>query len=153
VTTFCSDGLGVADIRSTPLSLARAYLREQHPDAASTVMNFAHSGRASPIKPVDREIDLLRGRVPQRRERWSEVELAELTARYAALVNDGLRRPTARLANEYAAELGATSFSSGRMRALLAEARQTGLLTRTKRNTAGGHLPRKAERLLGEEES
>jgi hypothetical protein len=153
VTTLCSDGLGVADIRSTPLSLARAYLREQHPEAASAVMHPSRPGSASTTKPVVSEYDALRGRIPQRRERWSEVELAELAARYVDLVSDGLGRPTARLANEYATDLGTTSFSSGRMRALLAEARQTGLLTRTKGNKAGGRLTAKAERLLSEEES
>jgi hypothetical protein len=150
VTTSCADGVSVAAIRSAPLSLARSYLRGERPDVASTVRRPSATGSASTDMREYGEYAAPPSRPPQRRERWDETELAELSARYVALVSDGLGRPTARLAAEYADELGMSSFSSGRMRALLAQARQAGLLSPTKRNTAGGHLTAKAERLLSE---
>jgi len=152
VTTSCGDGLGSADIRSTPLSLARAHFRGDRTDSASIVKRVAVTDSASTDTSSILAYHLERGRLPQRRERWSEVELAELAGRYVDLVGDGLGRPTARLSAEYAAELGATSFSAGRMRALLAQARREGLLTKTKGRTAGGRLTSKAERLLSDVE-
>lgn len=148
VVTSCSDGVGAAEVRRVPIALAWDHLRDARGDSARAARSTEEVGMAAPAPSV-REIDVLRGRDPvRRRTTWSDVELAQLAARYVELCADGLGKPTARLAEEAAAERGVESFSAARMRGLLAQARRSGLLTKTPGGTPGGRLTKRAERLL-----
>jgi len=79
-----------------------------------------------------------------KRQRRDDLYFARLAARYAELVELGMRRPIPLLAAE-------TGLAPSTLTAAIRDARRTGFLTATPRGRAGGRLTAKARRLLDDD--
>jgi hypothetical protein len=140
-------GVVVGDLRAVPLAGAWAWLRYNTATMQRTPDGDIEHVIRSDGRGADRPLSGEQERSPRSPKR-TETDLARIAARYVELVGDGLGQPVARLAEELADETGRGTFTAGRARALLADARSAGLLTQTRKSQPGGRLTAKAERLL-----